>query len=338
MKRRLFVLRAAILCIAANSAFAAAVLSATPLSAQAQSWEPERAVEIVLSCAPGCGPDNTARAVQRIFHTHRFLDVSLNVQNKAGGNSAVARNYMKQFEGNGHFLYFGDKGTLAGHAMGRYDYTYLTPLAILYGEYIGIAVKADSPVKSGRDLLERLKKDPAAYSVGLSAGGMGTVNHQGLASALKGAGIDVRKTRNVSFNSGAQAITALLGGHVDVVPVSLGLWEPLLKTGAVRVIAVSSAERQPGAYAGIPTWREQGVDTVVFNWRSVSGARGIAPPQVAYWENTFQRLTDTPEWKAEMDLRGGVTQFNGAAAMKKRMDDEYPEAKALLVELELAKK
>lgn len=320
-----------------NLLLMAAIFAAAPQPTLAQTWKPDRAVEIVLSCAPGCGPDNMARAMQRMFQVHRYLDVPLTVQNRAGGNSAVARNYMKQFTGNGHYLYSTDKGTLAGHAMGRYDYNDLTPVAILYGEYIGIAVKADSPIKSGRDLIERLKKDPAAHSVGLAAGGMGTTNHQGLASALKSANIDVRKTRNVSFNSGAQAITALLGGHVDTVPVSVGLWEPHIKTGAVRVIAVSAPERLPEVFAGVPTWREQGVNTVVFNWRAMSGAKGITAAQVAYWENIFQRLTETPEWKAEMTLRGGISQFAGAAAMKKRMDEEYPDVKALLLDLELAK-
>jgi putative tricarboxylic transport membrane protein len=316
----------------------AALFGGAALSTAAQTWKPERPVEIVLGCAPGCGPDNMARALQRMFQTHRYVDVPLTVQNKPGGNGAVVRNYMKQFDGNGHYLYHSDKGTLAGHAMGRYDYNDLTPVAILYGEYIGVAVKADSPIKSGRDLIERLKADPTAHTVGLAAGGLGSTNHQGLASALKSANIDIRKTRNVTFNSGAQAITALLGGHVDTVPVSVGLWEPHLKTGAVRVIALSAPERLPDFFANIPTWREQGVNTVVFNWRAMWGPKGITLPQVSYWENIFQRLSATPEWKAEMTLRGSISQFVGAAAMKKRMDEEYPEIKALLVDLDLAKK
>jgi putative tricarboxylic transport membrane protein len=320
-----------------NMLCAATLIAAMPLSASAQGWKPDRAVEIILTCAPGCGPDNTARAIQRIFQTHRTLDVPLNVQNKAGGNGAVERAYLKQFEGNGHYLYHSDKGLLAAHALGRANYADLTPVAILFGEYIGIAVKADSPIKSGRDLIERLKKDPAAHSIGLAAGGMGSTNHQGLASALKSAGIEVRKTRNVSFNSGAQAITALLGGHIDAVPVSAGLWVPHMKTGAVRVIAVSSPERLPDFFGSIPTWREQGANVVVFNWRAMYGPKGMTAPQVTYWENIFQRLTETPEWKAEMHLRGSISQFTNAAAMKKRMDEEYPDVKALLVDLELAK-
>ena len=250
---------------------------------------------------------------------------------------AVLRNYLKQFEGNGHYLYHGDQGVLAAHAIGRSNYNDLTPVAILFGEYIGIAVKADSPIKSGRDLIERLQKNPSAHSIGIATS-LGNINHQGIASALKIAGIDIRKTRNVVFDSGALAITALLGGHIDAVPVSVGSWEPHLKTGVVRVIAVSSEERLPGLFATIPTWREQGANAVAFNWRAMFGAKGMAPPHVAFWESIFQRLTDTPEWKAEVATRSGVIQFTRAAPMKKRMDEEYAEIRALLVDLELAKK
>ena len=315
----------------------AVVFAGTPLCASAQGWKPDRPVEFILGCAPGCGPDNIARAMQRIFQTGRYFDSPITIQNKPGGGGAVLRAYLRQFEGNGHYLYHGDKGALAAHVLGRTSLSDVTPVVIVYGEYIGIAVKADSPIKSGRELIERLKQDPAAHSVGLPTV-VGTVNHQGLAHALRVAGVDVRKMRNVSFNSGAQAITALLGGHVDVVPASLGLWEPHIRTSAVRVIAVSSAERQAELYSSIPTWREQGANSVTFNWRAIFGPKGITPPQVAYWENIFQRLTEAPDWKSEMDKRSSITQFTRAAAMKKRMEEELPEIQALLVELELVKK
>ena len=315
----------------------AAGLAGIPQPAAAQGWKPERTVEIIVGCAPGCGPDNVARTMQRTFQTKHFFDAPITIQNKGGGMGAVLRIYLKQYPGNAHYLYHGDQGVLASQVMGRGAYTDFTPIAILFGEYIGIAVKADSPIKSGRDLIERLQKNPAAASFGIATS-LGNVNHQGVAAALRSAGIDVRKTRNVVFDSGALAITSLLGGHIDAVPVSVGLWVPHLKKGAVRVIAVSAPERLPEFFAVIPTWREQGANAVVFNWRAMFGPKGMSAPQVAYWENIFQRFTETPEWKAEMALRGSVSQFMPAAAMKKRMDEEYADIKALLVDLELAKK
>jgi putative tricarboxylic transport membrane protein len=314
--------------------FATAFFAGMPLPAPAQGWKPDRPVELVVDCTPGCGPDSMVRLMQRVFQTNRYFDAPITIQNKSG--SAIAHIYMKQFEGNGHHLYHSGQGLLGAHAIGRGAYTDFTPVAMLFGEHIGVAVKADSPIKSGRDLIERMKKDPLAHSFGLSA--IGSTQHQAAALALKIAGIDIRKARNVTFNSGALARTALLGGHVDIVPATLGSLDPDVKTGAFRVIAVASAERLGGHYSGIPTWREQGANSVVFLWRAMFGPKGMTPVQVAHWESIFQRLTETPEWKAEMVKRSSVTQFMGAQALKKRMDEEYPEVKALLVDLELAKK
>ena len=322
-----------------NALLAVAVLAGAPLLTFAQGWKPERPVELIVGCAPGCGPDNMARLMQRVFQTNRYFDPPLTVQNKVGGGGIIARQYLSQFEGNGHYLYTADKGILGSHVMGRggVQYTELTPLAILFGEYIGLAVRADSPIASGRDLIERLRKDPTAHSFGIATS-LGNINHQSVAAALKNAGVDIRRTRNVTFGSGALAITAMLGGHIDAVPVSTGLWVPHMKTGAVRVIAVSSAERLPGALADVPTWREQGGNAVVFNWRAMFGPKGMTPAQVAHWESVLKRFIDTPEWAAEMVARNGIAKFMGAAQMKKYMDEEYAELKVFLAELELAKK
>jgi putative tricarboxylic transport membrane protein len=320
-----------------NSSIAVLLLTGAPLTTPAQGWQPQRPVEIIVGSAPGSGTDISARLMQSVFQSKRLVDVPVTVHNKSGGGGLIARSYLNQFERNGHYLYHTDRGLLTSHAMGRADMNQFTPIAILFGEYIGVAVRADSPVKSGRDLLERLARDPAAHSIGIATT-VGNTNHQGVANALKGGGIDVRKTRNVAFASGAVAITAMLGGHIDVVPVSVGLWVDHLKTGAVRVIAVTSPERLTGIFEGIPTWREQGSNIVLSNWRAIVGPRGISGPQVEYWENTFERLINTEEWKSDIVRRHGSNSFMRAAAMKKYMDDEYPEVKALLIDMELAKK
>ncbi len=305
----------------------------------AQGWKPDNPIEIIVNCAPGCGPDRMGRLMAGVFQAQKFFDPAVSVQNKTGGGGAVAQTYLNQFSGNGHYIFHTGKGVLTNHAMGRVaaPYTELAPIANLFGEYIGVAVKADSPIKTGRDLIERLKKDPTSVSFGIATS-LGNTNHQGVAGALKAAGVDVRKTRNVVFQSGALAIVAMLGGHIDVVPVSVGSWVPHMKTGAARVIAVSSAQRLPGHFSGIPTWREQGANSVVSNWRGVFGSRGMTPAQVAFWEATFQKLVETPEWKNEMVTLNGLSEFMNAARLKKFMEEDYAEIKAFLVELELAKK
>jgi putative tricarboxylic transport membrane protein len=317
----------------------ACVLALHAGAGMAQAWKPEQPVEIIVNCAPGCGPDRMARLMQAAFHAHKLVAPAIAVQNKTGGGGAVAQTYLNQFAGNGHYLIHTGKSVLTTHAMGRSvaPYTELTPIANLFGEYIGIAVRVDSPIQSGRDMLARLKKNPAAVSFGIATS-LGNTNHQGVAGALKAAGVDIKKTRNVVFQSGALAITAMLGGHIDAVPVSVGSWVPHLNAGKVRVIAVSAAQRLPGFFAQIPTWREQGADNVVSNWRAVFGPKGMTPAQVAYWEAGFHKLVETPEWKNEMVKLNGLSEFMGAAQFKKFIEQDYSEVKAFLVELELAKK
>jgi putative tricarboxylic transport membrane protein len=304
----------------------------------AQTWKPAQPVELIVNCAPGCGPDKMTRVMQRIWQQGQLVDTAISIQNKTGGGGAVAQTYLNQFAGNGHHLFHTGKSVLTTHAMGRTvaPYTELTPVANLFGEYIGVAVKADSPIKSGRDLIERLKKDPASVSFGIATS-LGNTNHQGVAGALKKAGVDIRKTRNVVFQSGALAITAMLGGHIDVVPVSVGSWAPHMKTGVARVIAVSSAERLPGFFASIPTWREQGADSVVSNWRGVFGPRGMSAAQVAYWENIFQRTVETADWKNEMVVLNGLAEFMSAAQLKRYMETDYADIKAFLAAIDLVK-
>jgi putative tricarboxylic transport membrane protein len=302
-------------------------------------WRPEQPVEVIVNCAPGCGPDKSARLMQRIFQTGRYFDTSVSVMNKPGGGGAIAQTYLNQFEGNGHYMFLSGKSVLTTHAMGRVaaPYTELTPITHLFGEFIGIAVKVDSPIQSGRDLIERLRKDPTAHSFGIATS-LGNTNHQGAAGALKAAGVDIRKMRTVVFQSGALAITAMLGGHIDVVPVSVGSWVSHMKNGTVRVIAVSSPQRLPGFFSEIPTWREQGGNSVVSNWRGIFGPKNMTPPQLAFWEGAMQRLLDSPDWKEEMSRIHGMTEYMGSARTRKFMEQDYAEIKAFLTELELVKK
>ena len=318
----------------------AAFLAAQPASnAQAATgdWKPDKAVEVIVNTGPGVSPDRTARTMQRIFQERRIVEVPLTVSNRVGGGGAVAYTYLNQRPGDAHFIAVASKALLTNHIMGRGpSYTEFTPLAHLFGEHTVIAVKADSPIQSGRDLMERLKKDPGAHSFGIATS-LGNVNHQSVAGALKEAGIDLRKTKNVVFQSGALAQTALLGGHVDVVPLGPGTAAGPLQNGQIRLIAVASPKRGPGFIAHVPTWQEQGYNVVVSNWRGIIAPRGLTPAQVAYWERAIQRLVETDEWKKDLETNYHSGEYLGAADTRKMMDSDHAKIKAFLTDLELVK-
>ena len=109
----------------------------------------------------------------------------------------------------------------------------ISALAVMSVEYVGVAVRADSPIRSGRQLIDMLKKDPQSIAFGV-ANSLGNANHQTIALAMKAEGMHPAKARTVVFQSGANAITALLGGHVQVVPASVCLWVGPTKAGQAR--------------------------------------------------------------------------------------------------------
>lgn len=316
-----------------------AALLGAAVSAQAQNWQPEKNVEIVINTAPGSGQDSTGRLIQKILLERKAVPTSLTVVNKPGGGGAIAYTYLQQHPADGHFVAIASKSLLTNHILGRMPLTYsnLTPLAILFEEYITVAVKADSPIKNGRDMLDRLKKDPAALSFGVATS-LGNPNHQGVAMAMKDAGIDLRRAKTAVFQSGGNAITALLGGHVDVVPGSVGLMRKHIEAGSVRLIAIASPQRLGGIFANTPTWKEQGANAIVSNWRGMVGPGGMTPAQTAYWDNALKQLTQSDAWKKELADNNWDNEYKSSAETRKYMDAEYAELKGFLTELELAVK
>ena len=89
--------------------------------------------------------------------------------------------------------------------------------------------------------------------------------------------------------------------------------------------------------AGVSTWKEQGVDLVYGSWRNIIGPKGLAPEHVAYWESALRKVTETAEWKAELERNYWSDYYLTGLALAKSLDKEHADMKAVLVELGLAK-
>ena len=316
----------------------ASTAAAYSIAALAQpAWKPERPVEIIVTCQPGCGPDIAARTIQKIWQDHKIVQAPTVVVNKPGGGGAVAYSYIQQKPGDAHALVLSGAGAVVNSIMGRgVGYKDITPVAMMATEYVGIAVKPESPFKSGRALLDALKKDISAVSFGV-ANSLGNANHQAIALALKVDGLHPAKAKTVVFQSGANAIAALLGNHVQVVPASVGLWVNPVKAGQVRLIAVTSPRRMSGQFADVPTWREQGADAVVSVWRMITMPPGLTPVQLAFWQDALRKTTETAEWKRDLETNYQSDEFMAGKELAQAVEVLYAQLKALLTDLELAK-
>jgi putative tricarboxylic transport membrane protein len=320
----------------ACGAVAVLKLVAVPAFSAEPVWKPVKPVELVAINAPGGGSDRILRLMVKVFQEQRAMDVPVNVVNKPGGGGAMAYSYIAQ-QADGHTLVLANKSMLTNNIVGRgQSYTEFTAVVNLFAEYISVTVKYDSPIKGGADLIDRLKKDVNALTLGIATS-IGNPNHQGLANALSLAGIDIKKTRNVIFPSGGAATTALMGGHVDVAPVTAAFAASLVRNNQVRVVAVAAPRRLGGVLAGVPTWREQGFDAVVSNWRVFLGTKAMPATQIAYWERVFRRLTESEEWKKELDENFWLNDFLPGAEARKQLDRDDVQLRAFLKELALTK-
>jgi putative tricarboxylic transport membrane protein len=321
-------------------ACAAALAMASALwahDARAQAWKPERNVELIVPGGAGGGQDRTARIMQKVMQDG-LVPTSVSVVNRAGGGSNIAYVYLNQFTGDGHYLASATATLLTNHILGTspLNYTHFTPVSVLYGEYIGFAVNADGPFKSGKDIIARMKSAPesVSFAFGTSAG---NANHIGIALALKAAGIDASKMKAVVFKASIEATNALMGGHVDAVATPISTYLPVLGAGKLRIVAIAAPQRVGGKFADVPTWKEQGYDVVMPSFRMFIGAKGLTAAQLRYWDGVFAKLAASEDWKKELAANEWQDSYMTSAQSLRFLDARYTEYQKILTELKLAR-
>jgi putative tricarboxylic transport membrane protein len=311
---------------------------ANAVQAPAQTWSPQKNVEIVAASAPGGSNDNTARTLERILNANKLVPVTLAIVNKPGGGGSIAHTYVSQRAGDPHYLLIATSGLLSNHIIGASTLTPadFTPIAALLEDYVVFAVSANSPIKSGKELTERMRKDARSVTIGF-ANAFGSSRHIAAGMFIKALGGTPRELKPVVFKGSAEAITAMLGGHLDLVVIGAVNAVPHVGAGRMRVLGVGAPQRLGGILAPVPTWREQGIDVAYGSWRSIFAPKGLTAPQLAYWESVFRKASETPEWKADLEKNFWTDHFVTGPRLRKDLEQEYAAIKAVLTDIGLAK-
>lgn len=259
---------------------------------QAGEFKPTKPIQMVAAAAPGGGSDVLARVIAQIVASEKLSPQPLIVQNIPGGGSAIGTTQVARMKGDTHTLLVFNPASVAGlltagkSAATVRDLTMIAQLAL--DEQL-IVVKSDSRFKSIKDIVAESKNKENSLSVA------GADQADRVCNRLfeKAAGI---KLRFVQFNSGGEAMTALLGGHVDMIwanpPEYVSQYEAKLV-----VPLVVAQERRIAQFKDVPTFRENGLDVIFKFYRGVVAPPGLSPEVVAYYENMMKNLNDTPAWK-----------------------------------------
>jgi len=301
-------------------------------AAPAQSWKPERNVELVIPTSPGGSNDIAGRLVQKLWTELKLLPVQSSVANRSGGEHVVAYTFVSQRTGDAHLVGIMSTPMLVNPIQGRTQLTHndVTPIAYLFTEPMIAMVRADSPIKTGKDLVEALKKDPQSLSIALTSTG----HRVSIGLPMHKAGVNIKGVRMPAFKGGGETTTAVLGGHADVQITSVSTSVPHVTSGQMRGIAVSSTQRLGGVMATVPTWQELGYQSSG-SWKGLMGPKGITPAQVAFWEDVMRKTAQSDELRQYAEQNQWILEFKGAAETRKWLDEEAAALKVIMTELGL---
>ncbi len=323
--------------LAAGSAGSLLALMPGLARAQAASWKPTQAITYGIGVAPGGSVDLYARGIKNALETLKLVNgQTIVTDNKPGAAGLMALQVLQRNPGNAHFLGTFHTGSLAGQVTGilKADMREYVPVAMLVEETTLVAVRADSPLKTAKDLVDALKHNPAAYKIAV-APLRGLNTHLAIVKPLKVAGVDIGKLTIAPFRSSGESMTALLGGHVDVVSATGPTVVPMALAGKVRMIASAAPERGTGPLAQVLTWREQGVAADYVSYNGVLLPSTVDAEQIRFWEQALQKVATSKEWISLVEKSGNKPMFKGYVDSYRYLQAELKSTQALVAELKL---
>jgi putative tricarboxylic transport membrane protein len=287
--------------------------------AWSQEFKPNKSIEAVVHTGPGGGSDLLARAIAEMLQKEKLISQRMQVVNKSGGGSAVAMSYLAEKKGDPHTIGF-FTGVWVTNPLTTSEATVtvkdLTPIVRLMLEPAVVAVKADSPYKNMKDFIEAAKKSPNQ----LRQSGGSVTGRDNLMRLLIQKATGSQWTY-ISFPSGGERLSNLLGGHVQIMVIEPQEAGEQIRAGNLRVIASLTEKRLP-SMPNVPTIKEQGIDVTI-----IPQARGVlAPPAaskevVQYWEGVFDRFAQSASWKQYVEQNQFEEGYLKGPALSKFFDD-----------------
>lgn len=292
-------------------------------------------VKFMIPANPGGGWDQTGRSLSASMQKAGVVkNVQLDNKGGAGGTIGLAQ-FINTAKGDGSAIMVGGMVMVGGIILNKsaVNLSMVTPLARLTGEYEVLVVPANSPIKTLKDLVDKIKADPGSVSWG--GGSAGGTDHILAGMILGAVGVDPAKVNYIAYAGGGEAQAAILGGHVTVGVSGYGEFAGQIKAGKFRALALSSDKRLAGI--DIPTMKELGVNVELANWRGVFGAPGISDAQKKELIAALDTTVKSPAWKEVLAKNDWIDVYLSGDAFGKYIDEENKRIGDILGKLNLKK-
>ncbi|HEX2552261.1 MAG TPA: tripartite tricarboxylate transporter substrate binding protein [Microvirga sp.] len=291
------------------AALASAALCGTATTAWAAPY-PERDVTIIVQASAGGGSDIFARTITNIIEKKKLVPTKVIVENRPGGGGAVGYNFVAQRPGNPYFI-----GTVAGSFFtvpllnnSPVNYKEFTPLAAMAADPYVLTVRADTGIKTLKDLSAK-----GTVRVGTT----GVVTDPALIAAMLDEKLGL-KTRVIPYGGDGEVLSALLGGHIDVQIGNPSEILSQIRAGKLTPLATTSAQRL-SQLPDVPTFKEQGVDIEFTQMRALAMPKNVPAEAVKFWEGVLQEVANSAEWKEYVASNNSVPLFMGSEELGKAM-------------------
>src|SRR5437773_929177 len=295
-----------------------------PLSARAAAN-----LKMMIPANPGGGWDTTGRALGKALIDAKTTD-SVTYENKGGAAGALGlAQFVNGSKGDPNALMVMGAVMVGGIITGKppVNLSQATPIARLTSEYNVFVLPANSPLKTMKDVIDQLKKDPGSVKWG--GGSRGSTEHIAAAMIAQQVGADPSKINYVPFRGGGEATAAILGGNVTVGGSGYSEFQQYIESGKMKPIAVTSPVRLKGI--NVPTLKEQGIDVEIGNWRGVYGAPGITADQRKALSDGVLKALKTKAWAEAMEKNAWTPAVMSGKDFDEFVDREFASLRATMV-------
>jgi len=283
-----------------------------------KDWAPSKPVTLVAAAGAGGGLDMVARTMTKIWDAKKMVTQPMMVENKPGGGQVTATVAFTSQSGKDEYKMLVASTPFIlnyikkdGNSPIGPDQIY--PLAMVQGDYGVIAVRADSPYKTLKELMDAAKANPASVTF-VGGGGPGTWDYLNVVQVARKAGVDIKGIKYNPYDGGGEALTALLGGHGDAMTSDVSSIKQYLQAGKVRVLGVGAKERMSSdeVMKVVPTYKEQNYDVVAINWRGIFLGKDVPEAAKKFWGDKVAELVKSQEWKDELKKQGVIDMYADA--------------------------
>jgi putative tricarboxylic transport membrane protein len=292
-------------------------------------------LKIIAPAAPGGGWDQTARAMQQALMGEKLVRSAQVVNIPGAGGTVGLAQFITGAKGDGNQLMVNGFVMVGAILLNNSPVTLdqVTPIARLTEETQVMVVPASSPYKTAKDLADAVKKDVARVT--FAGGSAGGVDHIMAALFVAAAGADASKVNYIPYSGGGESLAAILGGKVTAGISGYGEYEGQIKSGKLRAIGVTSPQRAPGV--DVPTFKEQGIDLVLTNWRSVVAPPGITAAQRQTLSDLVDKMVKSAAWKELLKQKGWDDAYLAGDAFAAFLKQEQARVREVLRSVGLVK-